>query len=105
VLSYTVTQRRREFGVRVALGARPGDVLALVLRTGFSLTVAGLVLGTAGAMALARVLENLLFDVQTLDPAVFAGAATAMLLLGLLAGLLPAARATRLAPIEVLRDH
>jgi ABC-type antimicrobial peptide transport system permease subunit len=104
VLSYMVTQRRRELGIRIALGAKPGDVLSLIMRSGLGMIVVGLVLGLAGSVSLTRVLESLLFEVKANDPVTLAISCTATLAVGLCAGLLPAARAVRVPPVEVLRE-
>ncbi|HEV8356419.1 MAG TPA: ABC transporter permease [Gemmatimonadales bacterium] len=103
VMSLSVTGRLNEFGVRLALGASPGDVLRLVLREGLLLALAGLGLGLAGAAWLTRFLRGLLFEVPALDPATFA--AVALLLAGVaaFACYLPARRATRTDPISALR--
>jgi predicted permease len=103
VLSYAVTQRRREFGIRLAVGAQRGDVLKLVLGGGFRLVVLGLALGLAGALALARLLSTHLFGVSAHDPGVFAGIALLLLAVTGVACLLPAFRATRVNPVETLR--
>ena len=105
VLSYTVGQRTQEIGVRMALGARPGDVLRMVVRGGLGLAAGGVALGIlAGAFA-TRALGKLLYDVPALDPLTFA--AVAMLLLGVaaLACLLPARRAARIDPMVALRSE
>jgi len=103
VLSYAVSQRRRELGVRAALGAARGDLIALVVREGLLVTSIGLMLGLVGAAALTRVMQSLLFGVTPLDPVAFA---TAPVLLGpvaCIACLLPANRAARTDPAEALR--
>jgi putative ABC transport system permease protein len=105
VLSHAVTQQRREIGIRMALGARSQDVLAHVLRGAMSMVAVGLVLGLAGAFALTRVIESLLFEVSVLDPAAIGVACVAMALVGLLAALLPAGRAASVQPMAVLRDE
>jgi predicted permease len=103
VLSYNVSQRRRELGVRAALGASRGQIIALVVRQGLLVTAAGLALGVAGAAALTRLLERLLFGVTPLDGAAFAGALAVLLLAALLACLAPAWRAAGVDPTEALR--
>jgi putative ABC transport system permease protein len=105
VLAHAVTQQRREIGIRMALGARSRDVLSHVLRNALSMVIVGLVLGLVGAFALTRVMESLLFQVSPLDPLVFTAACVSMLLIGLLAGFLPAKRAARVDPMAVLRDE
>ena len=103
LLAYAVSRRTREIGVRMAVGASPGNVRRLVLREGLGLTVAGIVLGLFAAAAGARLLGTLLYEVRPSDPVTFA--AVPILLLGVagLACLLPARRATRVDPIVALR--
>jgi putative ABC transport system permease protein len=105
VLAHTVSQRRREIGIRMALGARSIDVLTNVLGSALALVTVGLVLGLAGAAALTRVMKTLLFDVSPLDPFALTLAATAMLAIGLVAGFVPANRAARVNPIAVLHEE
>jgi predicted permease len=103
VLSYAVTQRRREFGIRLAVGAQRCDVLKLVLGGGLRLVVLGIALGLAGSFALADLLNALLFGVSAQDPGVFAGIALLLLAVTGVACVLPAFRATRVNPVEALR--
>ena len=105
VKSYVVSQRTREIGLRMALGAARADVLWLVLRDGLVMTGAGLLFGVLLSVATARLLAGLLYEVRTFDPLVFALAP--MLLAGsaLLACYLPARRATRVSPMEALRQE
>ncbi len=103
VISYSVTRRTREIGVLMALGAAQADVVAMVLHQGLRLTAIGLVFGLVGALALTRVLRSLLFGVTSTDPAVFAGLATALAGVALLAAYLPARRAARVDPLVALR--
>ncbi len=105
VLSHTVAQQRREIGIRMALGARSGAVLSRVLRNAMTTVMAGLVLGIAGAFALTRVMKHLLFEVSPLDPVALSIACLAMLLIGLVAGFLPASRAAHVDPVTTLRDE
>ena len=103
VLSYAVSQRRRELGVRAALGAARGDLIALVVREGLLVTSIGLVLGLAGAAALTRVMQSLLFGVTPLDPVAFATAPILLVPVACVACLLPANRAAKTDPAEALR--
>jgi ABC-type antimicrobial peptide transport system permease subunit len=103
VLSYNVSQRRRELGVRAALGASRRDLVSLVVRQGLSVTGLGLALGIAGAAVLAQLLEKLLFGVSPLDAVAFAAAPAALLAVALVACLVPARRAAAVAPTEALR--
>lgn len=103
VMSYNVAQRTHEFGVRLALGARPRDVLRMVLRRGLLLTGIGLVMGIAGALALGRVVQSLLFNTSASDPVTLAAVAVLLALVALLASYLPARRATRVDPLVALR--
>ncbi|MDP1570135.1 MAG: ABC transporter permease [Vicinamibacterales bacterium] len=105
ILSYMVTERRREIGIRMALGAARSTVLQQVMGQGLWLTAAGLAAGIAGALALNRVLASLLFEVQPTDPATFAGVALTITVVALIACFLPAHRATRVDPMLVLRDE
>lgn len=105
VLAHAVTQQRREIGIRMALGARSVDVLSQVLRKGFALVAIGLILGLVGSLAMTRVIESMLFEVSALDPVVLGTACAVMLLVGLLAGFVPARRASRVQPMSVLRDE
>ena len=103
VLSYAVSRRRRELGVRMALGARRADVVLLVVRQGGVLVAAGGVLGLLAAAASTRVVASMLFGVTATDVLTFAGATAVLLAAGLLACWLPARRATRVDPMQVLR--
>ena len=103
VMSYTVNQRRQEFGIRMALGAEPGDVVAAVLRRSLGMILGGLLSGLAAALALSRVLSGTLVGVSTSDPATYLGAALFLGTIALVSSWLPARRATRVPPAESLR--
>lgn len=104
VLSYLVTERQREIGIRVALGASTGGIVKLVVRQGMSIAGAGLALGVVGAFALARVTRSLLFDVSPTDPVIYATVALSMVVVALLACLIPAQRAMRVDPLVAIRS-
>ena len=104
VIALSVGQRRREIGVRMALGAQRRDVLTLVLGEGLRVTLLGVAIGVAGAYALTRVLQSLLFDVSATDPRFFASAAGLVAAVALLATYIPARRATRVDATAALRD-
>jgi ABC-type antimicrobial peptide transport system permease subunit len=103
VLSYSVGQRTREFGVRLAIGATPRSLLVHVLGGGFRLATVGLAVGMAGAFLLARLMTTLLYEVSPYDPLTLGAVATLLLAVGLLACWLPARRATRVDPVIALR--
>jgi putative ABC transport system permease protein len=103
VMSSSVTLRTREIGLRVALGARQGQVLALILKQGLLLTLAGVALGLAGAVALTRLLAGLLFGVGSTDPATFTAIALLLTLVSAIACYIPARRAARVDPLIALR--
>lgn len=105
VTSYLVSQRRREVGIRLALGAQRSDVLRLFLARGMSVVAAGLALGLLGAFALMRLISGLLFGVEGRDPLAFGGAALVLALVALLANYVPARRAAAVPPVEVIRQQ
>jgi predicted permease len=103
VTAYSVAQRTRELGIRVALGAGRGTLLRVVLAHGARLTIAGLLVGTLGALALTELMSTLLFGIGPHDPMTFAGVALLLLVVSLIASLGPAHRATRVDPVVALR--
>ena len=103
VISFLVSQRTQELGVRAAMGARAWDLMGLVLGRAAVLGVAGILLGGAGALAVTGLLESLLFGVSATDPVTFGGVALVLFAVSLLAGLLPALRAARVDPLVTLR--
>jgi predicted lysophospholipase L1 biosynthesis ABC-type transport system permease subunit len=103
VIAYAVSRRTNEIGVRLALGAEPGGVVALIVRQGARVAVAGVWLGLAIALAGSRLIESLLYGVNPRDPAIFAGTALALLAAALLACWIPARRAARIDPTVALR--
>jgi predicted permease len=103
LMAYAVTQRRREIGVRMALGAQRRDVLRLVLTRALRIVVAGLIVGLAGAAGVTRVLQRFLFGVTPTDPIAFAIVTLLLMAVGLMAAWLPARRATRIDPCAALR--
>jgi ABC-type antimicrobial peptide transport system permease subunit len=105
VISYSVSQRAREIGVRVALGARDTDVLRLVLSQGLRLTTIGLAIGFAGALVVSRVLSSVLYGVRPTDPASFGAVALVLTLVALLASYIPARWAMRVDPMRALRSE
>lgn len=105
VIAYTVTQRTREIGVRVALGASRGQVLQLVISSGLRLTMIGVAIGIAGSFALTRYLSSMLFNVPPHDPVTLMGVALGLVLVSLCACYLPARRATRIDPVVALRTE
>ena len=105
VMAYAVNQRTREIGVRIALGARRGDVIRMVLRESLLPVVAGLAAGVTAALALSRLVAGMLYGVAPRDPLTIALAALAMLAVALAAAVVPARRATRVEPMTALRHE
>lgn len=103
VMSYTVSRRTQEIGIRMALGAGRAEVLRLVLREGVGVAAIGVVLGLAGALALSRVMAGYVYGVSSTDPVTFAGASLLLAAVALLASYIPARRASRVDPIVALR--
>jgi putative ABC transport system permease protein len=105
VMSYSVSWRTQEIGIRMALGANRTDVLRMVVRQGMTMTAIGLALGLAGVFALSRVMVGLLYGVSPTDPLTYTGVSIVLLVVALLACLIPARRATRVEPIVALRSE
>jgi putative ABC transport system permease protein len=103
VIAYSVAQRTQEVGIRRALGAKPGDILRLVLGQALGLTLAGVVIGIGGALALTGVMKGVLFQVNVADPATYVGIALLFIAVALAASYIPARRATRIDPMAALR--
>jgi ABC-type antimicrobial peptide transport system permease subunit len=105
VIAYSVSQRRREIGVRLAIGAQPSQVLAVFVRSGLVLTACGAVIGIGASAALMRVMSSLLFGVQAVDLPTYAGACIALLAASFIATWVPSRRAMRVDPAEALRSE
>ena len=105
VLAYQVAQRRREIGIRLALGSEPAGIFKLVIREGLLLVVAGLLIGFGGAVAIRRALETQLFGIGALDPLVLSMVTGTLALVALIACGLPARRAARIDPLIALTDQ
>jgi ABC-type antimicrobial peptide transport system permease subunit len=105
VISYAVSQRTQEIGIRMALGAQMGDVLRMVVWRGMSLTLIGGALGVAASLALTRVMKNLLFEVSATDPVTYVFVALLMVVVALIAIYIPARRATKVDPLQALRQE
>ena len=103
VIAFAVSQRTREIGVRMALGARPADVLRMVLREGMTLVAAGVALGIVASLMLTRLLEGMVYGVKVRDPLIFAVVNLLLVAVSLAACYIPARRATRVDPLEALR--
>jgi putative ABC transport system permease protein len=105
VLAYLVDQRRRELGIRIALGARAADVLGLVIRQGSRPVAAGLAIGIAGAFGLTRLLKSMVYEVSVTDPLIFASVSLGLVVVALIAMWVPAWRATRVDPLHALHHE
>jgi putative ABC transport system permease protein len=103
VMAYSVVRRTREFGVRIALGARAADVLRIVLRQAMLTAAVGVTVGIAGSFVLTRTMQSLLFGVSATDPVTFVAVAALLTVVALLASYIPARRATRVDPMVALR--
>ncbi|MDB4910314.1 MAG: permease, partial [Gemmatimonadetes bacterium] len=103
VISYLVAQRGREISIRVALGAHASDIVRLVIRQGVALALTGAAVGAVAALATTRVLKTLLYSVSATDPVAFGGVLVMLCIVALVASYLPARRASRLEPMDVLR--
>jgi putative ABC transport system permease protein len=105
VLAYSVTQRTAEFGIRLAIGAEPGQILSSVVKSGLRLTLIGLAVGCGMALLLSRFFRTQLYEVSGSDPTVYAVSCALLLCVGLLAAVLPARRASRVDPVVALRQE
>jgi len=105
LISYSVEQRRNEIGIRVAVGAERGDIIGMVLRSGITLALAGVVVGLAGTLAISRVLKNQLFGVSATDPLTFIGVAITLIAVATAACYIPAWRAANADPLTALRNE
>jgi putative ABC transport system permease protein len=105
VTSYSVTQRSREMGIRMALGARARDVMVMVMRQSVALVLAGVAVGLVAAFALTRLMASQLFDTRPTDPATLTAVSLLLCAVAIGATLVPARRATRVDPVVTLRDE
>ena len=105
VISYMVSARTHEIGLRLALGAQRGNIMSQVLRQGLSLAIAGAAVGFVGAVIVSRLMAGLLYSVRPTDPVTFAGVAILLVGVALVAGYIPARRAMRVDPIVALRHE
>jgi putative ABC transport system permease protein len=103
VMSYSVAQRTREIGIRIALGARRANVLQMTVKHGLQLVSAGMLIGLMAAVLLTRVMASLLFGISATDPFTFIGISLVLLAVAILASYVPALRATRVDPLTALR--
>ena len=103
VMAYNVAQRTNEIGIRMAMGARPGDVRSLVVGHGMRLAAAGIAVGVVCGLVVTRLLETLLFNVQAYDPLTYASVSALIAAVAFVAGWLPARRAARIDPVMALR--
>ena len=103
VISYAVSQRRREAGIRLALGAQKQDIERMFVRRGLALSITGVLIGSGAAVGLTRLLRSLLFGVSAWDPLTYAAVAAVLLFAAVLASYFPARRASAVDPLEALR--
>jgi putative ABC transport system permease protein len=105
VMSYSVSRRTQEIGIRMSLGAQPQDVLKLVVVHGIMQAISGVVVGLVGALALTRLMRGLLYGTRATDPMTFTAVATLLSMVAIAASYLPARRATKVDPMVALRDE
>ena len=105
IMAYSVANRRNEIGIRMALGAQPGQVRGMILRESTWLAAAGIVAGVGAALGLTRLVKSMLYGVQPYDPSTIAGAVLTLLAVALVASWIPARRAARVQPMEALRHE
>jgi putative ABC transport system permease protein len=105
VMSFTATQRTHEIGIRIALGAKPSDVVMLFLKQGSQLIIVGVAIGVTGGAMISRLLSAILLNVNALDPPAFVGVSLILAMVALLACYVPSRRATRIDPMSALRHE
>jgi putative ABC transport system permease protein len=105
VLAYSVSRRTHEIGIRMALGARPGDVVRMILGQGARVVCLGMLMGMVGALSLGRLLQEMLFEIRPSDPATLGGVVLALGTVAWTASYIPARRATRIEPVVALRHE
>ena len=105
IMAYTVAQRTNEIGIRLALGAQPGQVRGMILRESTWLAIAGIVAGTGAALGLTRLVKSMLYGIQPWDPATMVGGVLVLLAVALAASWIPARRAAGVQPMEALRHE
>jgi ABC-type antimicrobial peptide transport system permease subunit len=105
IMAYSVANRRNEIGIRMALGAQPGQVRGMILRESTWLAAVGIVVGVGAALGLTRLVKSMLYGIQPWDPATLAGGVLILLIVALAAGWIPARRAARVQPMDALRHE
>jgi len=105
IMSYSIAQRTREIGIRMALGAHPIDVMRMVMRQGLSFTLVGLALGLAAALLLTKVMKSMIYGIRATDPGVFLATCVLLAVTAVVAMFFPACRATRINPVAALRNE